>query len=60
MWPARQSGSCTAAGLRSGAAGTAAAAAGGGHKMNPSALHWPPASGLGECTDGTLTFSPVV
>lgn len=41
MWQARRPGSCTAAvaGLRSGAAGTPAAAAGGGHKLSPSALH---------------------
>lgn len=60
LWQAGRTGSWTVAGLRSGAAGTAAAAAGGGRKWRPSALHWAPASGPGGCTDGTLTFSPVV
>lgn len=62
MWQAGRPGSCTAAvaGLRSEAAGTAAAAAGDGRKRSPLALHCAPASGPGGCTDGTLTFSPVV
>ena len=60
VWQAGRPGSCTAAGLRSEAAGTAVAAAGGGRKRSPLALHWAPASGPEECTDGTLTFSPVV